>query len=279
MEYSKEELIGALNRSGYLLENRVFNTFLDLGFSAESNYYFPDGNTKKFREVDVVAVKTLDTHSINPSLPIVINLNFIVECINSPYPLGLFEYKGKQKGNTFGWNFKQTNGEQPLKEAFSISLGHILEDLEVLKEPSSRQYCGFKRKKPARKGETGELMAYHSDDFHNNLNKFLDVLAYQKQEISSLWEGRQGHTLRLDIFYPLLVISSDIYLIRQNLDLAINKVNKHRFLIDKGRKQVNIDILTEKILQNFLEKKTAEAKYIARKLYKSLEEEKFYFKF
>lgn len=269
MESLEEEIKDALKRSGYLLENRVLEKFINYNFNAESNYYFLDSKTSKFREVDIFATKRVDAYSIDKTLPIELNISFVVECINAPFPLGLFENLGSDRGDNLGWTYHIINGDARLKESLSLSLFSLLEKKESNKTLASRQYCGFRRKK-SNQNKKGELMANHPEDFHNNLNKFIDALAFQQNEIKSLWEGRQPQILRLDILFPLIVLTDKIFLIKQNPNLTIEKKMHHRFMINKGSSNFNIDIIQEEYIDSFLEYKLNEINDLVKDLFRDL---------
>ncbi len=54
-EYSKEEMLEAINRSGYLLESEIASTLAQKGYFTESNSIIIDVATGKGRELDLIA--------------------------------------------------------------------------------------------------------------------------------------------------------------------------------------------------------------------------------
>jgi hypothetical protein len=52
---TKEEAIESLERSGYLIETRLEDILINQAYVVESNTYVPDPDTKKPREIDIIA--------------------------------------------------------------------------------------------------------------------------------------------------------------------------------------------------------------------------------
>jgi hypothetical protein len=91
-EPSKEQIIKAVNDSGYLMEQEVALTLESLGFQfVQSNYAFKDSDTNESREVDVYATKYYFDCIHHGFL---INVSLICECKNYSAPLVFF---GRQK--------------------------------------------------------------------------------------------------------------------------------------------------------------------------------------
>src|SRR5437867_26600 len=84
---SKQEMIDALKRSGYLIEGRL-QTFIsndDPNWLIIPNECYPDPITQKSRELDLQALRGIllrDEPFTGKFL-----LNLFVECVNNPNPL------------------------------------------------------------------------------------------------------------------------------------------------------------------------------------------------
>ena len=84
---ARQEMVDALRRSGYLLEQRVRSILGERGYYVQTNSAYPDPETGKSREYDISAIgatrlykKTLDF-----IFPVV-----ICECENNDQPVAFF---------------------------------------------------------------------------------------------------------------------------------------------------------------------------------------------
>jgi hypothetical protein len=57
-EITKEEMLEALNRSGYLMESEIASMLAEFGFFIETNQVIEDKFTGKSREIDLLAEYT-----------------------------------------------------------------------------------------------------------------------------------------------------------------------------------------------------------------------------
>lgn len=58
---SHDEILAALKKSGYLMEQEVATQLETLGFHVNTNWAFEDNDEKKSREIDVRAIMTCST--------------------------------------------------------------------------------------------------------------------------------------------------------------------------------------------------------------------------
>ncbi|MFJ6388940.1 hypothetical protein ACIQJT_15170 [Streptomyces sp. NPDC091972] len=80
---NSDEVIGALERTGYLLEQRVASQVRSLGFSVTTGRAFEDPDEGKSREVDVYAIKRAWG---DPSKDIQVLIQLVIECKRSTGP-------------------------------------------------------------------------------------------------------------------------------------------------------------------------------------------------
>jgi hypothetical protein len=256
---SIEEMKDALMRSGYLLESRVLDFFFTEEFWAESNHrFFLGGDEDKYRELDVLASRYIDSIQIKSKAESVsLFLHFITECVNNPVPLALFTNVGDREEPTTDWSYMFTNGSEVLVEAASIHWPHSIYTFapEIFSSIPSRQYCGFTEKK----GNTKDKwMASHPDDFHQTLLKLVQFNKYKKKEIRAEREGIQPESCRLDVFIPLIVLQGDIVIVEaQNaLDVTPSQYYRLKVPYESGyNKSISIDIVTETYLPEYFKKK------------------------
>jgi hypothetical protein len=84
---TEEDIVGALSRTGFIFEHRVAQILREDDFETDLNYAFPDPETGKSREADVVAYKELDVSGSRAEVTLVAEA--IVECKSSMNPLVL----------------------------------------------------------------------------------------------------------------------------------------------------------------------------------------------
>ncbi len=252
---SKTEIKESLRKSGYLLENRVFNFFIQNEFHSESNFYYKDKNNNGgtiYREIDVVASKFLSHFRINEEESITLMIYFNIECINNLSPLVLFANKQRLNSN---WCYSFLPLRKELVEDFGLNWNFTVEKFEYRSAIPAKQYCSFVRKK----GNSSEWMAHHPDDFHKTLLKLTNFTKKQQKNLKERLEGVRPKTLRLHISIPLIVIQNDLYEIitDKQSDMDVKDKKCYR-LISPTEDNLNIDIVTEDFLGNYLETKTNE---------------------
>ncbi|MES2558703.1 MAG: hypothetical protein V4590_03125 [Bacteroidota bacterium] len=254
---SNDEIISALNRSGYLLENRILKLFIKNSFYAESShalFFNPEEN--KYREIDILATKQLHTMFLEDKFnSVAINIHFVVECINNPQPLGLFENLGDMDEPSSDWIYEITNGTPELRENISLKIHSLIDFVERtrIKAPPSRQYCGFSKKKDTNNKEP--WMATHSDDFHKTLLKLVEATKHKKEEINRLWDGRRPQICRLDFIIPTVVLQGNIISVFQRDELKIKDELFQRLKTpyeEIYNRNMSVDIVQENYFEQYL---------------------------
>ena len=81
---NNEEIMAALEQSGYLMEQRVATQLEALNFDIKTNAAFEDPDEGKSRETDVSAIKRI---AVNESAKVSAFVELIVECKNNGNPL------------------------------------------------------------------------------------------------------------------------------------------------------------------------------------------------
>jgi len=257
----ENEIIESLKRSGYLLENRILSKFLKLKYSAEANHViFSEIDGTRYREIDVVASKFVESIPINEIDGISVYSHFLIECINNTQPLGLFENLGDRDEPASDWIYTIINGDAEIKEMISIIFPSAIYNYEEknIKGIPAKQYCSFAKKKADHKKD--QWMAYHPDDFHKTLSKLADSVKYKVKEINDRWEDRQPQMLRIDIFIPVIILQNDLIKISQKseLELDIQNIKFHRLKTpydEAYNRNLSIDIVQEKYFDNYLDSK------------------------
>ena len=173
---SDDEIIAAIQKSGYLLEQEVASKIEALGFHVETNTAFTDPEEGKSREIDVRAFKQI---AKNEELKIAVNCEFLIECKNTSNP---FVFFGRQKNSSDNVFHRRPEFHFPIEE--------------------------YEARKPDSSGQVRirERTAFHHLGFDKVHYRFLDPLkAVQFCRIDrkgSHWRADHGG-LYDSIFYPM----------------------------------------------------------------------------
>lgn len=228
MEISKEEMLEALSRSGYLLEAEIANELSNLGFFVETNLVIEDPLTRKSREVDIVA-EYYDRDAPLHDLECKAKIEYAFEVKNNSFPLVLLnefnftprveDWVGLKEIITIPQDLKYDQYENFYKELIEKKRGCIFS-----------QYCSFHKKK-----QNDELMALHPDNIHSGLAKIIqycdESVDRWAQDIGIENEHNERY-LRHFLYMPVLLIQDDLYELKnENLvkvDSSILVTNYHQ---------------------------------------------------
>lgn len=258
-EIKKEEMIGALKRSGYLIEQRIYPILQRLDYYFETNPIYEDPEQHKAREIDFKAIRILKNKEVE------IQYILFGECVNNPYPIIFFSSKVMAdlayqelsltfsglpivypNENNSSTPFKLNDGRIPLSVLLKLRSSHHYFD-----EFPSTQYCSFQYKT-----KLEEWMAFHDDSHHEDFKKLVDSIIFERNII----------TKNIDIallknivfYYPLIVLAGDLIECNQYKKSIpkLKKVNHIKFkksCISKyGEEKFIIDVIKESYLENYL---------------------------
>jgi hypothetical protein len=211
IEPSENEMLEALDRSGYVLESQISEILSKAGFFVETNQVIKDPITGKNREVDLIA-EYYDNKEQTHLNKCFSKIHFVFEIKNNSAPVVLLT-NFKYSPNIMDW--------EGLKEQVTIPRGLEYRTYDAFyrqlihSESFSiyTQYCSFQRKK-----NNEELMALHPDNIHEGLSKIT-------QYCEEVTEGRKSIVdandyLRHFLYLPILLIRDDLY------EMQFSKINK-----------------------------------------------------
>jgi len=267
-EISLDEMREAINRSGYLIEQRTKTVLEKQAYYVETNRSYPDLETGKSREFDIFGTKLIRAFRGEPGALASI---VICECVNNSQPavfIGsdppftlMFHEQVKTSGiPVVVWDH---GGYLSLVDFFRFeTLFH------QCKSPLAKQYCSFSRNKD------GGWLAKHPDEQHES---FAGLVAAVDSAICEHYENleppRPGETVavNLQIYYPLLVLGGDLYTARQTrhgLNLRpTNHVQYLRQFWSGGHpKACQIDVIQESYLRAYLKLVDTEIQKLRRRL-------------
>lgn len=191
----------ALLRSGYVLESRIIHSLVQNGYFVEPNQRVIDPTTGKSREIDIVA-EFWDFSHAKPHFDakVCVAVHFVCEAKNNPYPIVLLTelpvspnlevWDSLHEGRTGFFRDKH------LEPSF---FDYLTKNLR-----SYTQYCSFK---PKKNGKSSEWLAWHPDDFHDDLEKIISYCRLEAKRIVGLHDNYH----RLFLYMPVVIVAGDLY--------------------------------------------------------------------
>lgn len=257
-----KEMRNAIQRSGYLLEQRILPIFEKFYYVIDLNAIFPDPGTGKSREIDIKAFcmrKIFDTDDTYDFL----HINLLCECENNKQPTMFFIRDYHDYELEFFCKDIALSGipiQFSDKDSF-ISFSDFLELKKFHhygKGDIATQYCTFQEKRGK-----NEWMASHSDEQHNTFDSLLKALDYEIEEDFKsyyLHDKSEEESIEIKIYYPLLILQQDLYsaflkgkkfILRKSKHIQFRK--QYHSTYSKQIKIYCIDVITEDYLPKYLE--------------------------
>lgn len=267
---SREQVLNALMRSGYLLEHRVEQFFSEKGFHISNSNYFVDDLTDKMREIDLIAENS-DVSLQSPSNDVVgtFTYRFICECENNPQPVVFFlsDSKGLDHLGQGLFDLGVPNPILPndasLEERRTwgdtfFNSANVYGEHHFFQMQMTSQYCTFVPKDKNR--PEGDWIAKHLDEQHDTLTNLLKGAAY-------VIERDDEHVSRAPIFYygkyqiylsyPVLILKDYLYTAKvtkdglelQECDHLVYWMNHQ---IEDSEHLFGIDVIKESYLPKYL---------------------------
>lgn len=256
---STEQMKDAIQRSGYLLEQRVESVLCEGGYYVETNPAFPDPETGKSREIDLSALSTRRVykkglHFVFPFL--------ICECENNSQPIVFFTKESAISG-IHHWEVKASGIPVKFWEEDSFVGLPDFTGMErfhhYCRGPIATQYCSFQLPKR----DQTSWIALHSEEQHDTLNSLIKALEYELSTHFDSWalpDKGEEETVNIQIYYPLLILQGGLYSARVRNDRLSLRRSKHIqfrkefFLPRKNEVETyQIDVISEEYVRDYLE--------------------------
>ncbi len=207
-ELIESKMSQALLRSGYVMESRIVYTLVKNGFFVEPNQRIVDPTTGKSREIDLEAElwesSRKESH-IDAKVAVVVR--FVCEAKNNPYPIVLLtELPWSPNLETWNSLYEGRTGffrHEVLEPSF---FDFLMEG----KEPYT-QYCSFK---PKKNGKESEWLAWHPEDFHDDLEKIVTCCRSEAKSIEELNDDYH----RLFVYMPVVILAGELYVAKPQGD-------------------------------------------------------------
>jgi len=258
MKIPEDEILKAIEKSGYLMEQEIATTLEEMNFNVKTNASFEDEEEGKSREIDILAPQELFR---DEEKKLTIYTVLICECKNNQNPFVFI----KRKKNKYDLN------PAPIEYLFPVEKywKHTSKDgynfvsdippfqfLELKKshyyyktEDKAVQFC-----KIIRKGKNWEAM--HDNIYDGIFYPLIKALNSQIKYVKKF----KREWKHIYLFFPMVVLNSEIYAI-QSYD-SVKKpvlVDSVSFVREIKSKTINgqylVDFITKEKLKNHINNK------------------------
>lgn len=263
------EMIGAIERSGYLLEQRVSAILRRHSYYAQTNPAYPDPETGKSREYDVSAISgvRLSKKRMDFLFPVL-----LVECENNQQPVVFFSAESRvsflhhQEVRCSGLPVRFWDGRRFI--SFSRFLG-MEKFHHYCKGPVATQYCSFHRK-----NTSSSWIALHDEGHHQTFSSLINALESSIEEHYEGWvlpDRGVEEPLNIQVYYPVLVLQGPIYRAETRRRKLVVESCEHvqfrkQVWSSRRNNEYQIDVITERYLPRFLAVVDREVDAIKRRL-------------
>jgi hypothetical protein len=254
---SIKQMKDAIQKSGYLLEQRVEPILVEQGYYVQTNSVFPDPETGKSREIDISALSAIHVfkNGYNYIFPAL-----ICECENNSQPIVFFtkespvSFLHHQEVKVSGIPVKFLKGD----EFISLSEFTAMEKFHhYCKGPIATQYCTFQLKK-----DKSSWIAIHNEEQHATFDSLIKALEYEIDKHFAGWalpDEAKEEEVNIQIYFPLVILQGDLYsasLKDNHLTLRKSKhiqFRKEFFLSRTNEVETyQIDVIAEEYLTDYL---------------------------
>lgn len=249
---TKEEMIEALNRSGYLMESELSSMLAEFGFFIESNQVIEDKFTGKSREIDLIA-EYYNYKEKNSGYKTASKIKFIFEIKNNLFPIVLLT-KWESSPNIEDWTGLKEALTMPDKIKYDWYESYNKRLIQNNKRIFT-QYCSFQKKKA-----NDELMALHPDNIHEGLSKITQyseemVKMYDKDLLYERTDSDyKDDYFRHFLFMPVLLLNDELFELQDNkLQQVDSSVLVYNYHFDKEPKMAYVFVVTKKGFPKFIQ--------------------------
>ena len=254
---SIKQMKDAIQKSGYLLEQRVEPILTEEGYFVQTNPVFPDLETGKSREIDISALSAFRVYKkgynfIFPTL--------LCECENNSQPIAFFT---KESPISFLHHQEVRVSGIPIKfwkEGGYISLSEFtgMERFHhYCKGAVATQYCTFQLKK-----DKSSWIAFHSEEQHDTFNSLIKALEYEVGKHFEGWvlpDKADEEMVNIQIYYPLIILQGALYSASLKNNRLTFRRSKHvqfrkEFFLPRANEveTYQIDVISEEYLLDYL---------------------------
>lgn len=219
-----QDVVAALEKSGYLFENEVAVLLQNLGFHVDVSWAYLDSESEKSREIDIRAIKRVAN---NESEKLDLFVELLVECKDSSSPLVFLESRKNQR---------ELNSYSPREYLFPLTAYRKRIDRNSYREVPPFEHLGLKSAhyyfseenkatqfaKIVRKGK--DWVANHDGIYDAYLLPLAKLFEFRRRDIAS-YIGRDKRAVWL--VFPMIVVRDHLY--------AYDLTGPQRVLEKRGR--------------------------------------------
>jgi len=255
-QVSKRQMKEAIQRSGYLLEQRVERILTEMGYFVQTNSVFPDTETGKSRGIDISAINAVRVYrGWNYVFPVL-----LCECENNSQPIVFFTRESpisflhyqEVKVSGIPVKFRKGGNYIDFLEFTKMERFH-----HYCKGVTATQYCTFQFKK-----DRSCWMALHSEEQHDTFNSLIKALEYEIAKHFDQWvlpEKGEEEAVNVQIYYPIVILQGDLYSASVETGRLTMRKSKHvQFRKELFLSRANdvetyqIDVISESYLPSYL---------------------------
>lgn len=255
---TKEEILKAINESGYLFEQEIASLFESNKFYVQPNVAFNDLDEEKSREIDVMCYKRF---FYDEERKISIGARILCECKNNTNPF-VFICRNKNEADKRysppNFIFPQKEYQKPVEgkpNAYRTYNGFEYYGINSIfpysiSETKATQFC-----KIIRKGK--DWCAFHDGIYDSILIPMIKCLEFYKKEDSPM--SRNTEWKNFIVYFPIVVLNSEIYSVNTHIDTeTISNMDFISFTREINSKKIKdkylVDFVTKEGLQHYIEK-------------------------
>lgn len=247
----------AIQRSGYLLEQRVEAVLTKEWAFVQTNPIFPDPDTGKSREIDIDAISATQIYKkgYNFVFPIL-----LCECVNNPQPVVFFTRESlvsflhheQVRVSGIPVKFWKEDGYVSFSEFTGMEKFH-----HYCEGSTATQYCTFQLKK-----DKSSWMALHAEEQHEIFSSLLKAIDYEIAQHFDSWylpDKVDEEGVNVQAYYPLVILQGSLYsasLKNNHLFLRKSKhiqFRKQLFLSRTNKVETyQINVIVEEYLPDYL---------------------------
>lgn len=281
---NKRTIKSIIEKSGYLLEQRICPLIEKRKFYVEPNEQFQDQDTGKSREIDIYA-QTIKPLYREDYLSDIFNIILLIECKTNSTPLVFFTQKNPIPESIIGMGNIQIGGypngiyEKKYKDAIKIEDYFHFEKFHhnYKVKRIAKQFCKLTAK-IINKGSRKEKIEWGTshEGIYNSIESLVKATKYyvdnQREEITLNRNTKDA--INLAMICPILLFSGPLYECRiQNKGYKIIEAN-HLVLYKSVRSKTlkgtyHVDVIKEDYLNSFLRIIEKEEEEIIKKLKKN----------
>jgi hypothetical protein len=252
---TEQEIIEAIKRSGYLMEQEVGTILESLGFTVKTNCAYEDVDENKSREFDVWAGKEIVR---NEKSGVALFVEFICECKNNENPfifLGRTKNRVDNNANPQEYVFPIAEYSEPVEgQANTVRLIPAFSHLGLAKHhyyydqnKKYIQFCKLVREKKAWEAKHGGV---YDEIFYPIVKAFI---AKRKERLE--FNKSRSVNKYIWLLFPIVVLKSDIYSIDSENPIKPEITPQISFTRELKSKTIEgrfvIDFVTQGYLKDF----------------------------